>query len=326
MNSHETHLERTISLIPLPYYWAGTFAGEVLFLISVIILTFFEKSFEYIISFFILSTLIALQIVFVAWAHEKIRYLRDIFIDMIELPREEILKWYEGQEANIFNNKMMVLTGVSITVFAHLLGLDNFGFHPKSYYVLIFIKFYYFLAHYVMGASLYTLIATAFMVYKMGKLPLRVSVLLSKNIQFKGVLYSKFTLCAACVYLIWGFFHMSTPSGLSTLQSKLWFSSFAVLLCAYFILPQYSLHQMMIETKKEKLGMFSSRLKDKAEEAIRNPTKENASILKNMLDIQCQLDEMCKWPFGYYEILHIVLIVIIPLIVVALEIKFGVIK
>ena len=154
----------------------------------------------------------------------------------------------------------------------------------------------------------------------MGKLPLRVSVLLSKNIQFKGVLYSKFTLCAACVYLIWGFFHMSTPSGLSTLQSKLWFSSFAVLLCAYFILPQYSLHQMMIETKKEKLGMFSSRLKDKAEEAIRNPTKENASILKNMLDIQCQLDEMCKWPFGYYEILHIVLIVIIPLIVVALEI------
>jgi hypothetical protein len=177
-----------------------------------------------------------------------------------------------------------------------------------------------------MGASLYTLIATAFMVYKMGKLPLRVSVLLSKNIQFKGVLYSKFTLCAACVYLIWGFFHMSTPSGLSTLQSKLWFSSFAVLLCAYFILPQYSLHQMMIETKKEKLGMFSSRLKDKAEEAIRNPTKENASILKNMLDIQCQLDEMCKWPFGYYEILHIVLIVIIPLIVVALEIKFGVIK
>ena len=326
MNSHETHLERIISVIPLPYYWAGTFAGEVLFLISVIILTFFEKSFEYIISFFILSTLIALQIVFVVWAHEKIRFLRDIFIDMIELPGEEILKWYEGQEANIFNNEKMVLTGVSITVFAHLLGLDNLGFHPESSYVLIFIMLYYFLAHYVMGARLYRLVATAFMVYKMGKLPLRVNVLLSKNIQFKGVLYSKFTLCAACVYLIWGFFHMSAPSGLSTLQSKLWFSSFAVLLCAYFILPQYSLHQMMIETKKEKLGMFSSRLKDKAEEAIRNPTRENASSLKNMLDIQCQLDEMCKWPFGYYEILHIVLIVIIPLIVVALEIKFGVIK
>jgi len=322
MNSHETLLERTISVIPLPYYWAGIFVGVMLFLISVIILTFFEKSFEYIISFFILSTLIALQIVFVVWAHEKIRFLREIFIDMIELPREEILKWYEGQEANIFNNKMMVLTGVSITAFAHLLGLDNFGFPQESHY----IEVYYFLAHFIMGASLYTLIATAFMVYKMGKLPLSVNVLLSKNIQFKGVLYSKFTLCAASVYLIWGFFHMSTPNGLSALQSKLWFSSFAVLLCAYFILPQYSLHQMMIETKKEKLGMFSSRLKDKAEEAIRNPTRENASSLKNMLDIQCQLDEMCKWPFGYYEILHIVLIVIIPLIVVVLEIKFGVIK
>jgi hypothetical protein len=85
---------------------------------------------------------------------------------------------------------------------------------------------------------------------------------------------------------------------------------------------------MMIETKKEKLVIFSSRLKDKAEEAIRNPIRENASILilKSMLDIQCQLDEMCRWPFGFYEILHIVLIVIIPLIVLVLEIKFAIIK
>jgi hypothetical protein len=80
MNSHETHLERTISAIPLPYYWAGAFVGVILFLISVIILTFFENSFEYIISFFILSTLIALQIMFVAWAHEKIRFLRRVSI------------------------------------------------------------------------------------------------------------------------------------------------------------------------------------------------------------------------------------------------------
>jgi hypothetical protein len=164
-----------------------------------------------------------------------------------------------------------------------------------------------------MGTGLYVWIATALMVYKIGKFPLRIDVLLSKNIRFKGVLYSKFTICSASVYVVWGLFHLSTPQKLSTLPAILWFSSFAILLCAYFILPQYSIHQMMIKT-------------DKAEDVLLNPTQENASRLKNMLDIQCQLDEMCEWPFGSYEVLHIVLIIIIPIIVVLLEIIFGIIK
>ena len=320
------HLERAISLIPLPYYWTGAFMEAIFFLISGLLTLFFERSFIYILSFFILSTLIVQETIFLIWAHEKIIFLKNIFIDIIELPEEEILKWYEGQEAIIFNDKGMILTGVSITIIAHQLGLDHLGFASQPYYPYIFVRISYYLAHYIMGAGLYVLIATALMVYKMGKLPLRVNVLLSKNIQFKGVLYSKFTLCAASVYIVWGLFHMSTPLKLTTLQSILWFSSFAVLLCAYFILPQYSIHQMMIKTKKEKLGLFSSRMRDKAEEVLRNPTKENASSLKNMLDIQCQLDEMCEWPFGSYEVLHIALIVVIPLIVVILEMILGVIK
>lgn len=326
MISHKMHLERAISLIPLPYYWTGAFMEAIFFLISGLLTLFFERSFIYILSFFILSTLIVQETIFLIWAHEKIIFLKNIFIDIIELPEEEILKWYEGQEAIIFNDKGMILTGVSITIIAHQLGLDHLGFASQPYYPYIFVRISYYLAHYIMGAGLYVLIATALMVYKMGKLPLRVNVLLSKNIQFKGVLYSKFTLCAASVYIVWGLFHMSTPLKLTTLQSILWFSSFAVLLCAYFILPQYSIHQMMIKTKKEKLGLFSSRMRDKAEEVLRNPTKENASSLKNMLDIQCQLDEMCEWPFGSYEVLHIALIVVIPLIVVILEMILGVIK
>jgi len=326
MSPHKTHLERAISILSLPYYWAGIVVGALFFLISIIIMAYLEKSFANIISYFIVSTLIAQQIIIVIWAHEKIKKLKDIFVDIAELPPEYVAKWYDGQESDIFNDKKMFLTGIFITAIAIALGLDQLGLASQPYYTYAFLKIYYYLAHYIMGAGLYVWIATASMVYKMGKFPLRIDVLLSKNIRFKGVLYSKFTLCAASVYISWGLFHLSTPLKLSTLPAILWFSSFAILLCAYFILPQYSIHQMMIKTKKEKLLIFSTYLKDKAEDALLNPTQENASRLKNMLEVQCQLDKMCEWPFGSYEVLHIVLIIIIPLIVVILEIIFGVIK
>lgn len=323
---HKTHLERAISSFPLPYYWAGAIVGALFFLISIIIMAYLEKSFGNIVSFFFLSTLIAQQIIVVNWAHEKIENLKDIFISMVELPADEVARWHASQESDIFNDKGMILVGVLITIIAIKLGLDQFGLSSQSYQSYTFLKIYYYVAHYIMGAGLYVWIATALMIYKMGKLPLRIDVLISKNIRFKGVLYSKFTLCAASVYVVWGLFHLSTPQKLSTLPALLWFSSFAILLCAYFVLPQYSIHQMMIKTKKEKLYIFSAYFKDKAEEALLNPTKENALRLKNMLDIQCQLDEMCEWPFGSYEVLHIVLIIIIPIIVVMLEIIFGIIK
>ncbi|MCX6676398.1 MAG: hypothetical protein NTU95_00445 [Methanothrix sp.] len=326
MIRHKTHLERAISVLPLPYNWAGASVGALFFLNSIIIMALLEKSFAHITSYFILSTLIAQQIIIVVWAHEKILNLRDIFIYIIELPALEVARWHESQELDIFNDRRMILTGVSTTIIAIKLGLDQLGFTSQPYYSYVFVKIYYYLAHYLMGAGLYVLIATALVVYNMGKLPLRVNVIISKNIRFKGVLYSKFTLCSASVYIAWGLFHLSTPLKLSTLPSILWFSSFAILLCAYFILPQYSIHQMMIKTKKEKLKIFSAYLRDNAEEALLNPTKENASRLKNMLDIQCQLDEMCQWPFGSYEVLHIALIIIIPLVVVILEIIFGIIK
>ena len=119
---------------------------------------------------------------------------------------------------------------------------------------------------------------------------------------------------------------MIVPPPFSSLQLILWFSSFAVLLFAYFMLAQVSIHGMMTSTKKEKTEMFSSQMSAALEEPFRVPNKENASYLKDILSVQNQLDQMCDWPFGSHEILQIALILIIPLIVVLIEIFYGIIK
>jgi hypothetical protein len=326
MNNHRTHLERLLLLIPAPYYLAGAIIGAIIFISTSIIIVWFENNLDYIWPCFVLSSLVALQSTVVFWAHKKIILFKDILVDIVELPKQMTLKWYENQELNIFNDKMMILVGVFLTILAHYIGLDNFGFSFKSTYSYFLFGLDYYFAHYIMGAGLYVWIATAWMLYQLSKLPLDINILLSKNIRFKGVLYSKFTICAIVVYLVWGVFHMSTPARLRSPQSMIWFSSFAMVLLGYFILPQYNIYKIIAKTKKEKLAIFSSSLRAKAEETFRNPTYENFTYLNKMLGVQAHIDEMSEWPFGSYEILHIVLIIIIPLMVLMLELVFKIIR
>ena len=67
-------------------------------------------------------------------------------------------------------------------------------------------------------------------------------------------------------------------------------------------------------------------LKSRAEEVFRNPSKEAFSSLNNMLGVVERLDEMSEWPFGSYEVLHIILIVIIPLMVLVFEMVFEIVR
>lgn len=285
----------------------------------------FEKSFAYTDGFLIISAIICMQGTAVNWAHNRIKSFYDILPNIVNLPREAVIESFEEQESDIFNDKKLIVFTIVFIIFVHISGID---YHAVSFDSTIsdsIFKFGYYFAVYIEGAGLYILIMTALTVHKIGKLPLKVNALFS-DFHAVGILYSKFTIYAASAYVTWGIFHMLVPPQFSSLQMILWFSSFAILLFAYFMLSQFSIHRMMTSTKKEKIEMFSSQMSAAFEEPFRVPNKENVSYLKDMLSVQNQLNQMCDWPFGTYEILQIALILIIPLIIVLLEIFFGIIK
>lgn len=320
------HVERIASLFPLPYYGGWAVICGALFLISSAVVLFFERSASYVIPCFLLSALMLEQAVIIVWAQRKIRLFKDNIMEVVNLPREEVSAWYEDQETRIFDDKRMAVAGLLLNTMAFAIGLNYFGFYFQSFYSYITIEILYFFTHYFVGLGSYLLIANALMLHDIGKLPLNINMILSENIKPKGVLYSEFTICAAAVYLGWGIFYMSTPNRLQSLTSILWFSSFALLMMASLILPQYSIHQMMMKTKNKILESFSIEMKDKADDTFLNLSKENVATLGDMLAVKHRLDEMCQWPFGSYEVVHIALIVIIPLLVVILEIVFKVIE
>lgn len=323
--SKKTHLEKLISLIPVPYYLGWSLFAAAFLSISYLVLMLFEKSFRYIDVFWIISVIIALEGTAINWAHNRLKSFENIIINIVELPKEVIIKSYEKQEADIFNDKRLIIFAIIFIIFIHVSGIDYHAISFNSSISDAIFNFGYYFAVYIEAAGLYIMIMTAWTVHKIGTLPLQVNTLFS-DFHAIGILYSKFTILAAMVYVMWGFFHMIVPPQFSSLQMILWFLGFAVLLFAYFILPQYSIHRMMTSTKKEKIEMFSSRLRAALDESFGTPTEENAAYLRDMLSVQNQLNQMCEWPFGNYEILNITLIIVIPLIIVLLEVAFRIIK
>jgi hypothetical protein len=319
------HLEKLISLIPVKYYFGWMLLASAFLSISYLALMLIEKSFENADAFLIISAIIALEGTAISWSHNKIRTFDEILINIVNLPKEVIVKSCEKQEADIFNDKRLIIFSIVFIIFVHLSGIDYHAISFKSNISYILFNFGYYFAVYIEGTGLYILVMTALTVHKIGFLPVRVNAMFS-DFHSIGILYSKFTIYAACVYVMWGFFHMIVPPQFSSLQMILWFSGFAVLLFVYFILPQYSIHRMMTSTKKEKIEMFSSQMRAALDESFEIPNKENVSYLEDMLSVQNQLNQMCEWPFGRYDIVYIVLVIIIPLIIVILEIELEIIK
>lgn len=322
---NETHLVKFISYLPVPYYLGWPLVSLAFLLISSAFMMLFEDKMIHVDSFFIVSAIIAMEGTIISWAHYRIASFEDILISIVDLDKDEVSKAWRRHEAEIFDDKRMLFFSIIFILFVHMAGIDYHLLSFDSYLSFLSFKTGYYFAVYLESTGLYILILTAITVYKFGEYPLNTESLYS-DYHSIGILYLKFTICAAVVYVVWGFFHIIVPPQFSSVQMILWFLSFAFLLFAYFLLPQYRIHKMMISTKNEKIERFSSQMRAAMDRSLEIPTKEKARQIQVMFTVLENLKQMTEWPFGSKEILYLVLIIIIPLVVVLLEIALGFIK
>lgn len=320
-----TYLERVVSRIPVPYYLGWQLIALAFLAVSFICLALFEGSIEHIDFFLILSAIIAVEGPAISWCHIKLHSLAEILVNIVELPRETIIRSCKRWEAEIFSDRRMISFAIVFLIFVHAIGIDHHDLSFNSGISVAILNLGYYSAVFLEGAGFYVMIMTALTISKIGRQPLKIDSLFS-DFHAIGILYSKFTIYAASVYIIWGLFHMIVPPLFSSLQLILWFSGFAVLLFAYFILPQYRIHRMMSSAKKERIEMLSSQMRAALAESSGAPAGENEAHIKDMLTMQNQLNKMSEWPFGTQEMLRIGLIIIIPLIIVISEIALGILK
>jgi len=322
-NINQMHLVRLTSMIPGPYYTAWPLISAAIFLVSLFILLRFERSLMYLDAFCIISAITAMEGMIISWAYNKWDAFQGILLGIVDLPKEKIIELSRRQASEIFNNQRMIAFALLFILFVHLIGIDHHELSFSSDLSYLAFKSAYYLAVYLEGAGLYILFMTALAVHNIGLLPLRLDALYS-DFHSIGTIYSQFTICAAMVYIVWGFFQIVVPPQFSSLQTIIWFSGFALVLFAYFLLPQYSIHKMMISTKKERFELFSSQLKAAMDGPFEVPTDENVSRLRDLFLVQDKLNKMSEWPFGWRELLYIAVVILIPLILIMLEIALGI--
>ncbi|RQW79675.1 MAG: hypothetical protein EHM14_07830 [Methanothrix sp.] len=284
-----------------------------------------EGSIEHLDFFLILSVIIAVEGPAFNWGHRRLHSLAKVVINIVELPKETIIMACEKWDAEIFSDVKMISFAAIFLIFVHLAGIDYHELSFNSGISETLFNLGYYFAVYLEGAGFYIMIMTALTINTIGRQPLKIDALFS-DFHAIGILYSKFTIYAASVYIIWGIFHMIVPPLFTSLQLILWFSGFAVLLFAYFILPQYRIHRMMTSIKKEKIDMLSNQMKAALDKSFGAPAADNTVYVKDMMAMQSQLNQMSQWPFGIQEMLRIGLIIVIPIIIIVLEIALGIIK
>ena len=206
-------------------------------------------------------------------------------------------------------------------------------FHPSwpSWFTQVGTRisfiFLLFVAAYFVGAGFYVMIRTAVLVHNISKLPLKISIYQHPTTSVKAIghMFLRFSFCVIVAYSLWVFALLCSPLNkyLTDPVILFWVVPFGLVVLLYFIIPQYKIHEIMIKEKHKKIRKFSTHLDEAMELVTNDPTTKNINRLRELFEIQQQLNGMEDWPFNMKSIIFLLSAIFIPLLAIVINIIFG---
>jgi hypothetical protein len=271
----------------------------------------------------------------IIWVWNSLNRLLTPMLHFIALPRAEIVAWHFKQMRAIFNTSGMTLTGLTVVV----LGMASFVFQcqwfswPVVWFgtdlanlvVVVVASTVFWLA----GTALWMLVRLALMVITLSKLPLilrafqdpvcGICVLGRLFLRISLILVSGYTLMAVTAMYLSPF--RCLPS-----QSHFvlgWLAFGAVIVLAFFIVPQYGIHVAMVRAKHEKLHVLAAYLSSTFEEVISNPKPERTEHVEKLVELHSYLNKMPEWPFDTKVFASVISAIILPVGLAVLQMLCG---
>lgn len=323
------HQEKLVSKIPFPYPITWLIIGGLVFFVHFLTLQFYEESMKLLEVSIILSILICFEGGVIIWASKELAKFYTVLSNVVDLSKEDIIKWYNEQLKNVFNNKRAFIVGLIIA--SGILLTVNLNPSWPSWFISsnakISFNFLLLVVAYLMGAGLYVMIMTAVLVDSISKLPLRISIYQHPTTSIKalGYLLLKFSFCGVIVYSLWisAILYSPLAKNFNNPIILLWIITLGIIILSYFIIPQYKIHKIMVNEKHEKLRKLSSHSDEAIEPVTKGPTAKNTDRLRGLLEIQQHLNGIEDWPFNMKSIISLLSAVIIPILAVIINIIFS---
>jgi hypothetical protein len=91
-------------------------------------------------------------------------------------------------------------------------------------------------------------------------------------------------------------------------------SLFSLLVVAIFIVPQFNMHQLMVEAKDRRMTHLNEQLDSALEQMQERQDAESTEKANAIIELQKALGDCCEWPYDFKSLMLVVGSVIIPVL------------
>lgn len=310
--------------LPLPYPISWLVISEMLFFFYFLVVLFFpdeEITTQYILRreaiLPILLTLMSTGIILFSKRMENFTQAVKTFIDW---PEEKIITWYSKLIKKAFSTKKMMIHGITLGVICVLTCLFKKGVQINpiqiSYLSIVF------LVGLMGGAMFSSMLGIGQIISSLGNIEeLKVSIYQhpSASVKAAGKLLFTISLYAAITYLV-GLSYVFLSGFQANPLTLLLLIGFGIFVIGYFIFPQIKIHDLMSKYKHKRVRKFSKHIDEALEKVMGEPSRTNLEHVKELFEIQKELNGMGEWPFDTKFILTLISVIIIPILIASIQI------
>jgi len=233
---------------------------------------------------------------------------------LLDQSPDDTVNWCQSELKSIFNDKWMISSGLALTIIYLPITMQG-GFFPKALPSQMVFLITMAAMSFMGGAMLSVMFGITRFLWKFGQEKCLKILLFSDptaNITSVGNLLGKMAIYLMVVYFITVL--SMIPVKIDTVSMILAFV-FAIVVVAFFIIPQIKIHDIMVKSKYKRISTLSPIVEQALEALHLEPTKENARHIQHLFDIHRGLNEVDEWPFNHRLLLSVVGSIVVPLIV-----------
>lgn len=316
--------ERLFRSIPLPAWLVWLIFWQVLFLIDYLFTWQIENNAAYTIVFASLNLFFASLCIIMMYCSKILIRLFPHLLKFIEEDKQALTLWYTAKLKHSYEGIWPVISGLSISllVIISIFPLID-TLTPDINYVFYYRVSYLALGFFFLGVALWAQLQVTFLPIDLTNKKLKVSInqFAGNGLQALGSSYLKMSMAISVSFILIVLTSVITPFE-NNIIVLIWLGVAAILIFAFFLLPQVGIHRVMVNEKTNRMAGFTQHLEETMDRTLKDPSAENMQRLKELFEVQNHLKGMNEWPFDLTSIWQLLTALIIPIILAAIEILF----
>lgn len=316
--------QRLLRSIPLPLWLAWLIFWQVLFLLDYLFTWRIDDGSAYTLVFASLNLFFASLCIIMMYCSKILIRLFSHLTKFIDEDRPTLIAWYTNKLKQSYEGAWPVISGIVISamVIISIFPLID-QLTPAINYIFYYRLSYLALGFFFLGVALWAQLQVTLLPIELTRKKLKVSInqFAGNGLQALGSSYLKMSMAISVSFILIVMTAIAAPFE-NNMIVLIWLGIAALLIFAFFLLPQVGIHRVMVSEKTNRMAGFTQHLEETMDKTLKDPSAENMQRLKELFEVQNHLKGMNEWPFDLTSIWQLLTALIIPIILAAIEILF----